>query len=282
MRSTRCAGSPGSGDHLSHGSSQSCVHRPGASLARHDQAKTPRRGPRPTPPSNSRPTRSWRATTSTRSSTSTTRTRRPTSSPATWSGMATASAISPARRIWPACRGAGGQRRSRPARSGTSPSGPAGRPADRRAAAGCRTGERDCLGCHFFSAGRRRARRSSSVVPPHTPEVIPWSIAQARHAACAGQDRQIRLASSIWRSAGPIVPTGKKRSASASRQAASSCQSVRMVIVRPSAWRGGPRPGSGEIRSASRTPFRPLRQPQTQHGEGASSCSCDFANHSPP
>jgi hypothetical protein len=33
--------------------------------------------------------------------------------------------------------------------------------------------------------------------------VIPWSIAQARHAACIGQDRQIRLASSIWAQCGP-------------------------------------------------------------------------------
>jgi hypothetical protein len=103
----------------------------------------------------------------------------------------------------------------------------------------------------------RRARRSSSVVPPHTPEVIPWSIAQARHAACAGQDRQIRLASSIWRSAGPSVPTGKKRSASASRQAASSRQSVRMVIVRTSTWPGGPPSRFRGIRSHRLLPSVP-------------------------
>jgi len=138
-----------------------------------------------------------------------------------------------------------------------------------------RSGE---LGCHFLSAGRRRARRSSSVVPPHTPEVIPWSIAQARHAACAGHARQIRLASSIWRCAGPIVPTGKKKSASRSRQAASSRQSVPTVIVRTSIRPGGLPSWFLGILSASRTPFRLIRQCQSQHGEGASSCSGDFAD----
>jgi hypothetical protein len=32
-----------------------------------------------------------------------------------------------------------------------------------------------------LEARRRMARRSSAVVPPHTPSVTPWSSAQARH-----------------------------------------------------------------------------------------------------
>ena len=74
-------------------------------------------------------------------------------------------------------------------------------------------------------------RRSSSVVPPHTPSVTALSSAQARHWICAGQLRQARLACSIWRSAAPAVPTGKNRSGSASRQAASSRQLARTVIA---------------------------------------------------
>jgi hypothetical protein len=66
--------------------------------------------------------------------------------------------------------------------------------------------------------------RSSGVLLPHIPWVIWWSSAQARHEAWAGQVRQIRFASSIWSSAGPASPIGKKISGSASRQAAWSRQ----------------------------------------------------------
>src|SRR4029077_7523834 len=56
------------------------------------------------------------------------------------------------------------------------------------------------------------------------------SSAQARHWVCAGQVRQTRFASPIWRWAGPVVPIGENRSGSASRQAASSRQFVRAVM----------------------------------------------------
>jgi len=71
------------------------------------------------------------------------------------------------------------------------------------------------------------ARRSSGVVAPHTPSVTPFSRAQARHGVRAGQARQIRFASLIWRSAGPVAPIGKNRSGSAWRQAASLRQVAR-------------------------------------------------------
>src|ERR1700719_1683465 len=62
------------------------------------------------------------------------------------------------------------------------------------------------------------------------PEAAPSSSAHARHRFRTGQARQIRLASLIWSSAGPVVPIGKNRSGSASRQAASSRQFVSVVI----------------------------------------------------
>src|SRR6185369_13935739 len=57
-----------------------------------------------------------------------------------------------------------------------------------------------------------------------------FSSAQARHWVCAGQVRQTRFASPTWRRAAPVVPIGKNRSGSASRQAASSRQSARAVM----------------------------------------------------
>jgi hypothetical protein len=75
------------------------------------------------------------------------------------------------------------------------------------------------------------ARRSSCVVPPQMPSATPFSSAQARHGACAGQARQIRFASPIWTSAGPVVPIGKNSSGSASWQAALSRQVARAVIA---------------------------------------------------
>ncbi len=73
--------------------------------------------------------------------------------------------------------------------------------------------------------------------------MIPWSTAQARHAACAGQARQIRLASSIWRSAGPIVPTGKGQRG--------AIQSALSATELPDGLRITPPPELGEVRTAS-------------------------------
>ena len=65
----------------------------------------------------------------------------------------------------------------------------------------------------------RSWRRSSSEVPPHTPES--WLVARAysRHGAWASHCRQTALAFSICSMAGPVVPTGKNRSGSVSRHA---------------------------------------------------------------
>jgi hypothetical protein len=81
----------------------------------------------------------------------------------------------------------------------------------------------------------RMARRSSSVVPPQMPEESPWPSAQARHGVRTGQAWQIRLASATWRCAGPAVLTGKNRSGSVRRQAASSRQSARSLSMAASA-----------------------------------------------
>src|SRR3546814_2467904 len=61
-------------------------------------------------------------------------------------------------------------------------------------------------------------RSASSEVPPHTPES--WLVARAysRHGAWASHSRHTALAFSICSMAGPVVPTGKKRSGSVSRQ----------------------------------------------------------------
>jgi hypothetical protein len=42
---------------------------------------------------------------------------------------------------------------------------------------------------------------------------------------------QMAMAASIWSIAGPVVPTGKNRVGSESRQSARSRQSVMMVVV---------------------------------------------------
>ena len=71
---------------------------------------------------------------------------------------------------------------------------------------------------------RRSLRRSSSEVPPQMPES--WFVvsANSRHCAFASHSPQTALAAAIWLMAGPVVPTGKKRSGSVSRQAATSRQ----------------------------------------------------------
>ena len=71
----------------------------------------------------------------------------------------------------------------------------------------------------------RSLRRSSSEVPPQTPDS--WFVARAklRQGSCTVQPPQTRFAASIWSTAGPVVPIGKKRSGTVSRQAANCRQS---------------------------------------------------------
>lgn len=72
---------------------------------------------------------------------------------------------------------------------------------------------------------RLRARRSSSLMPPHTPASCPESRAQRRHSSTTEQRRQTALACSTWSNAGPEVPMGKNSSGSSSRQDATWRQS---------------------------------------------------------
>ena len=84
----------------------------------------------------------------------------------------------------------------------------------RRAASGGRPA-RPCAAC---GAPPRRCRPRR-----RTPG---WWPARSRgRARCASQAWQTRLAASIWSTAGPVVPTGKKRSGSVLRQAADRRQS---------------------------------------------------------
>ena len=71
----------------------------------------------------------------------------------------------------------------------------------------------------------RSLRRSSSDVAPQTP--ASWLVARAnsRHSSRASHARHTILAASIWSMADPVVPTGKKRSGSVSRQDAFCRQS---------------------------------------------------------
>ena len=75
------------------------------------------------------------------------------------------------------------------------------------------------------SQALRSLRRSSSSVPPQTP--ASWLVARAnsRQAACTSHCRHTALAAAICSMAGPVLPTGKNRSGSVSRQAAWSRQS---------------------------------------------------------
>src|SRR5699024_2291347 len=73
---------------------------------------------------------------------------------------------------------------------------------------------------------RLRARRSSSLMPPHTPASWPDSSAQVRHSAVTGQRLQTIFASAICARAGPELPTGKNSSGSSSRQMALWRQSM--------------------------------------------------------
>ena len=97
----------------------------------------------------------------------------------------------------------------------------------------------------------RSWRRSSSEVPPHTPES--WLVARAysRHGAWASHWRHTALAFSICSMAGPVVPTGKNRSGSVSRHRATSRQSSRSMVSCRVRVERGPR-GSSAAVSGSR------------------------------
>ena len=73
---------------------------------------------------------------------------------------------------------------------------------------------------------RRSVRRSSSLMPPHTPASWFVSKAHSRQCALTSQRRHTALARSTWSSAGPVVPMGKKSSGSSSRHAALWRQSI--------------------------------------------------------
>ena len=74
---------------------------------------------------------------------------------------------------------------------------------------------------------RLRVRRSSSESPPQTP--VSWrdSMAHLKQVSMTSQRRQTALASSIWRSAGPVFPLAKNSSGSSSRQAPLSRHVIR-------------------------------------------------------
>lgn len=77
------------------------------------------------------------------------------------------------------------------------------------------------------AARRLRARRSSSLKPPQTPESWFVSKAYCRQYSVTGQCEQTALARSICSTAGPVFPIGKKSSGSTVRHAALSRQSMK-------------------------------------------------------
>jgi hypothetical protein len=86
---------------------------------------------------------------------------------------------------------------------------------------------------------RFRARRSSSLRPPHTPASWPTRVPIAGTGSATGQRLQTALASSICNSAGPVLPMGKNSSGSSSRQAARWRQSMRLAPRISRLGRGG-------------------------------------------
>src|SRR5206468_10188229 len=76
---------------------------------------------------------------------------------------------------------------------------------------------------------RFSARRSSSLIPPHTPASWPESNAQVRQSVVTGQRLHTSFASAIWARAGPLFPTGKNSSGSSSRQTALWRQSMDLI-----------------------------------------------------
>jgi two-component sensor histidine kinase len=81
------------------------------------------------------------------------------------------------------------------------------------------------------AARRLSARRSSSLIPPQTPWSCPASSAHCRQRSRTSQRAHTRFASSIWSSAGPVLPIGKNSSGSSVRQAALSRQSIRVKLL---------------------------------------------------
>ena len=83
------------------------------------------------------------------------------------------------------------------------------------------------------SQALRSLRRSSSEVPPQIPDS--WLVARAnsRHGSLASQAWQTRLAASICSMAGPVVPTGKKRSGSVCLTGGQIAPVVGVPIDRP-------------------------------------------------
>src|SRR6202012_256453 len=79
----------------------------------------------------------------------------------------------------------------------------------------------------FVRALRRlSARRSSSLIPPHTPESCPVLSAHDKHSVVTAHRLQTSFASAICARAGPLFPTGKNSSGSSSRQTALWSQSI--------------------------------------------------------
>ena len=128
------------------------------------------------------------------------------------------------------------------------------------------------------SHARRSLRRSSSEVPPQTPESWLVTRANSRHSACTAHSPQTALAAAICSRAGPVVPTGKNRSGLVSRQAASSRQSAPSIEY-----------GSADRDRANSPPHRsgkdlagggiPARIPSlvttfTCHPKAAGGCGC--------
>jgi histidinol-phosphatase (PHP family) len=71
----------------------------------------------------------------------------------------------------------------------------------------------------------RSLRRSSSEVPPHTPDSWLVASAKSRHGVIASHDAHTRFAAAIWSRAEPVEPIGKNMSGSLLRQAATARQS---------------------------------------------------------
>jgi len=78
---------------------------------------------------------------------------------------------------------------------------------------------------------RLRARLSSADSPPQTPSSWRESMAQLRQSSMTSQRRQTALASSVWMSAGPVLPMGKNNSGSKPRQAARSRHVIRIMLL---------------------------------------------------
>ena len=86
------------------------------------------------------------------------------------------------------------------------------------------TGARTC-------SVRRMALRSSSLVPPHTPNSWPELSAKPRHSARTWQGRQTAFAAASCTRPGPDTDSGKNSSGSSVRQALSERQSSLAVAA---------------------------------------------------